>query len=160
MTTVLLSRDNKDITKFGLICASPRQHVHAIKQIRKARTIIWRHNKLVDHLGSRSDIQQSSTSHRDVSFCGGLLIAKGSFSRTFYRVAECTKEKKRNMGYVPFISENIRACLELYHKKPRCNLHIRIRKGSLLNTISLSHRIPKTWPHALSCCCCCGCVEQ
>ena len=92
MTTVLLSRDNKDITKFGLICASPRQHVHAIKQIRKARTIIWRHNKLVDHLGSRSDIQQSSTSHRDVSFCGGLLIAKGSFSRTFYRVAECTKE--------------------------------------------------------------------
>ena len=94
MTTVLLSRDNKDITKFGLICASPRQHVHAIKQIRKARTIIWRHNKLVDHLGSRSDIQQSSTSHRDVSFCGGLFIAKGSFSRTFYRVAECTKEKK------------------------------------------------------------------
>ena len=96
MTTVLLSRDNKDITKFGLICASPRQHVHAIKQIRKARTIIWRHNKLVDHLGSRSDIQQSSTSHRDVSFCGGLLIVKGSFSRTFFYRVQLNARKEES----------------------------------------------------------------
>jgi hypothetical protein len=33
------------------------------------------------------------------------------------------------MGYVPFISENMRACLD---KKPKCNLHVRIAESSTL----------------------------